>query len=400
MIALLLALLGPAAACEAVADVTVHTPTGPQAGWDVAWDNGVILRVGPGAAAGCSTRRLPSGQLTPGLVAFGTALGLVEVSMEGGSHDDGGGAEPVRAALQVIEGYNPRSVVIPVTRAGGITASVIQPSGGFIAGQLGAVRLAGDTWDEAVLSRASGVRLSLREPGGVAAGILRLEELLDDAAALTRAGARGLEISEALSASRRDLEVMAQVAQGALPLVVEADQASDIEAVLRLRERRKLRVIVVGGAEAWLVAPQLAAAKVPVVIRPFVYGAGSFDQVHGREDNGALLRAAGVEVIIGAGDTHNARAMRFAAGNAVRGGMSHADALRAITEAPATAFGLGGRGRIAVGAPADLALWTGDPLDTAGRLAAVWIDGAERSLSTRQTALVDRWRDVKPVWAE
>jgi imidazolonepropionase-like amidohydrolase len=230
--------------------------------------------------------------------------------------------------------------------------------------------------------------------------LLRLEELLDDAAALTRAGARALEISEALAASRRDLEVMALVGQGALPLVIDADQASDIEAVLRLQARRKLKVILVGGAEAWLVAPQLAAAKVPVVIRPFVYGPGSFDQIHGREDNGALLRAAGVEVIIGAGDTHNARAMRFAAGNAVRGGMSHADALRAITEAPAAAFNLGGRGRIAVGAPADLALWTGDPLDIAGRLSAVWIDGVGLPLTTRQTALVDRWRDVQPVWGE
>jgi imidazolonepropionase-like amidohydrolase len=156
-------------------------------------------------------------------------------------------------------------------------------------------------------------------------------------------------------------------------------------------------VVVVGGAEAWLVGGALAAAKVPVVIDPYQAGPSSFDQVHARADNGALLRAAGVTVAIHGPSAHQARSLRFIAGNAVRGGMSHVDALAAITSVPASLLGLKDRGRIEVGAHADLAVWTGDPLDIPARLAMLTIGGVEVELISRQTELVDRWRDLGPV---
>ena len=56
----------------------------------------------------------------------------------------------------------------------------------------------------------------------------------------------------------------AGVLDGKLPLLVEADRATDIEAALTLARDFKLRIVILGGAEAWQVAPQLAAAKVPV----------------------------------------------------------------------------------------------------------------------------------------
>jgi imidazolonepropionase-like amidohydrolase len=187
------------------------------------------------------------------------------------------------------------------------------------------------------------------------------------------------------------------VVSGELPLVVHADRASDIEAVLRLTREQKIRTILVGAAEGWLLADALADAKVGVVIDPFVYGAGSVDQLHGRADNAALLRAAGVQVAISGGDTHNARTLRFAAGNAVRGGMSHADAIAAITRVPAELFGVSDRGVLRDGARADLAAWSGDPLEPSSRLLLLVIDGEVQPLRSRQTELVEAWREVPRV---
>src|SRR5690606_1370294 len=157
------------------------------------------------------------------------------------------------------------------------------------------------------------------------------------------------------------------------PLLLHVDRASDLEATLAFADAERVRVVIAGGAEAWLVADALAARRVPVIVDPFVVGAGSFDQLHGRADNAALLHAAGGPVAIGTFATHNARSLRFVAGNAVRGGMPHDAAIAAITRVPAEAFGLAGRGVLRTGAVADLAAWTGDPLEIATRLSGLWL---------------------------
>jgi hypothetical protein len=55
----------------------------------------------------------------------------------------------------------------------------------------------------------------------------------------------------------------------------------------------------------------------------------------------------------------------------VLAGLSPVEALRAATSAPAEAFGLGGRGRIAPGARADLVLVEGDPSANIGATRAI-----------------------------
>ena len=57
-----------------------------------------------------------------------------------------------------------------------------------------------------------------------------------------------------------------------------------------------MRIAIAGGAEAWKVAPQLAAAKVPVFVDPLANLPGDFDQIGATLENAARLRAAGVQV--------------------------------------------------------------------------------------------------------
>jgi imidazolonepropionase-like amidohydrolase len=82
------------------------------------------------------------------------------------------------------------------------------------------------------------------------------------------------------------------------------------------------------------------------------------------------------------------------AGNAVRLGMDHDAAIRAVTEAPADAFGLRGYGRIEAGAVANLVVWSGDPLQASTRVEHVFVHGREQSLETRQTLLLERYRTL------
>src|SRR5690606_11202751 len=71
-----------------------------------------------------------------------------------------------------------------------------------------------------------------------------------------------------LSLSRADLEALIPVVEGRMPLIVTADRASDIQQVLRLAREEGLKIILDGAAEGWLVANEIAAANVPVLVHP------------------------------------------------------------------------------------------------------------------------------------
>ena len=184
------------------------------------------------------------------------------------------------------------------------------------------------------------------------------------------------------------------VVQGNLPLVVHAHRASDIEAALRLADDLKLKIVLSGASEAWMMADDLARRKVPVIIDPLQDLPQRFDRLHSRSDNAAILQRAGVRVIIATYAAHQSRLLWQHAGNAVRTGMDHDAAIRAVTETPADAFGLTGYGRLEKGAVANVVVWSGDPLQVSTHVEHVFIRGREQSLETRQTLLRDRYRTL------
>ena len=138
----------------------------------------------------------------------------------------------------------------------------------------------------------------------------------------------------------------------------------------------------------------MEGSKVAVVVDPMVYGPGGFDQINARSYNPELLAKAGVTVLMSTFDTHQVRKLRQVAGNAVRSGMRWEDALLAVTEWPAQVFGLTKQGRIEVGAAGIVVLWSGDPFELSTEVVAMWIDGRQIDLRTRQDQLFLRWRKL------
>jgi imidazolonepropionase-like amidohydrolase len=133
-----------------------------------------------------------------------------------------------------------------------------------------------------------------------------------------------------------------------------------------------------------------------VVIDPVENAPESFDRLGARADSAALLERAGVTVLLSTFSTHNARKLRQWAGNAVREGMTHAGALRAVTAAPAQVFGLKRLGTLRPGQRADLVVWSGDPFEPLTQVERVLIGGRDISLRHRQRALAERYRLLPP----
>ncbi|MDI3286404.1 amidohydrolase family protein [Polyangium sp. 15x6] len=395
-----------AAAPMAIVGGRVHTGTGEiLEDATILVEKGLVQKIGKGLAVppGVTTIDAKGAIVTPGFVDALTSIGLVEISLEDSTHDDDrGGKDPIRAAFRAADGYNPASTVVGITRAEGVTSAAVVPLGGVFSGQSAWADLDGDTRESALAQGPLALHVHLDgsslggDRGGPAAALLRAREVFDDARTFQKnRAAWERNQSRPFAASRLDLEAVGDALAGRVPVVFHVERASDILAAVALAKEFGLRPVIAGGAEAWKIAPRLAESKTPVIVNPLEPGPTSFHTLGMRDDNAALLYAAGVPVVITTADTHNARKLRQVAGNAVRAGLPHAAAIAAITRAPAEALGLGAKyGTLAPGKVANLVVWSGDPLEIASRPLAVVIRGKKVDLANRQSALFTRYRKL------
>ena len=378
----------------------------------------VIIRDGKITAVGADVA-IPEGAqridatgkwVTPGLVDAATVLGVSEISAVGGTNDASAeGKDNVAAAFRVADGLNPASIYLSPTREDGITTVVIHPDNGLFAGQSAVVEIVDGSATDMIVRQSAAMFANLnsaRQVGAQSRGevLMRVREILDDARTYAR---RRADFERAqtrpFAASRLDLEALQPVLAGRLPLLVAVEKASDIQAALRIAKEFGIRIIIGGGAEAWMVADELAAAHVGVLTGAMNNIPRNFNMLGSRQENAALLRAAGVDVALignaGGGDEEqfNVRNIRYEAGNAVAYGMKWDDALRAITLAPAQLFGVSDRiGSLQPGRDANVVVWNGDPFEFATRPEHVFVRGKEYHDVSRQDLLMQRYKQLPP----
>jgi len=375
--------------------------------------DGKIVAVGRDVAVPSDAQRIDAtGKIvTPGLVNAATELGLSEIGAVSSTREYGApqAENGITAAFMPWEGLNPTSVLLAPARQAGVTTVLVAPQGGLISGQAGVVHLVPGTVQDMILRSPVGMVAALgpgRGPNGGsrAETLMRLREVLDDARVYRtrRADFERAQIRP-LAASRLDLEALQPVLDGRLPMIIAADKSSDIEAAMKLAKDYGFKLILAGGAEAWMVADKLAAARVPVLTGAMNNIPESFATLGQRQENAGLLQKAGVQVSVignaGGGDeeSFNVRNIRFEAGNAVAYGMDWDAALRAITLTPAETFGIADRvGSLAPGRSGDVVVWSGDPLEFATQPEHVFIAGREVVQPSRQDLLEQRYKTLPP----
>ncbi len=158
-----------------------------------------------------------------------------------------------------------------------------------------------------------------------------------------------------------------------------ADRSSDILNAIDFAKEFNLDAVIEGGSEAYLVADQLAEAKIPIVLGSFM-GSGLHrnDQYRRQLDrSAAVLADAGVKWVVGSG-VSDGPSGRFVLLNAqlVAANVSDVDPLRMVTRDAAEFLGVGDRfGRLAPRRAADVVVWSGDPLAAGTRVERVYVDG-------------------------
>lgn len=330
------------------------------------------------------------GILTPGFIASNNLLGLVEVGAVSRTRD--GSDKKADITFDASLAFNPQSSLIPYARKGGITSSIVMPSGGegVFTGQSFVVNLSA-SFDSVIVSQHAVIAdFGSKTKGSRAINLQSFANTLEDAnkALLEKNKSKKKDKDKPV---KRAQQVINSLLKGEKTLLAHVDRATDILVLLTLKEQYKLDLVLVGASDAIIVADKIAKADVAVMTSAIANLPSSFDSLHNSLGNVALLQEAGVKVVISnSGESYNINQLRFDAGIAVANGLASTDALAAITANAADVFKLNS-GRISVGKNADLVLWSADPFEISTKVNAIWINGQAVTTVSRQDALRNRY---------
>lgn len=402
----------------AITGATIHTMVEGEEpienGW-VLFEDGKITGVGSGDRMFIATTRIIDGSgkhVYPGMIAANTRLGLTEIASVRAMRDysETGNIKPeVRAVVAV----NPDSTLLPVARSNGILLVGSFPTGALVSGQAGVIKLDGWTYEDMTANANAGIILNwpsvrdrYRSFGGgqtlseddVRRRLDAVDELFDTAEAY-----RDSKAADPNTPVDLRLEAMQSVlpgAEGQKPLIINADSVERIQSAVTWAAGRGLKVIIMGGRDAPLLAGLLKKHDVAVIVR----GVHNFPRRNDSDYDEAFtlparLDAAGVRWCLSPGNIdENVRNLPYEAAMAVAYGrelgFDETDAMASITRDAAQIVGVGENyGTLEAGKSATLLLTDGTPLEMTTTIESAFIDGARVDLSNKQTVLRDRYRE-------
>lgn len=393
---------------------TIHTISGEVfTSGTILFDKGTISAVGTSLAIPADAERIDlSGKhVYPGLINAYTTLGLTEIGSVRGTVDisETGTINPnVRAEVAV----NPESELIPVARSGGITVAATAPGGGIISGLSAAMMMDGWTWEDMTLK--SGLGLVVNWPSMVYAPSpfsrqskedwqkQRDEQLksLRDAFADARAYMMAKKAEEQKGIKYHDIDprwqAMIPVLEGKIPVFVNANELTQIQATVTWAGQEGLKLVIVGGRDAWRVTDQLKAKDIPVIATAILSAPirrwEDYDEVFSLP---AKLQKAGVRFCItGENNPSMSRNTAHHAAMAAAYGLPKEDALKAITLYAAQILGIANRvGSLEPGKDATLIITNGDPLELETTVEQVFIQGKRVDLRDKHKILYQKYQE-------
>lgn len=342
--------------------------------------DGRIIDVGPMAFCPKDDEKYDLSGLTiyPGFIDAHCHLGMWEdgLSFEG---DDGNeDTDPATPHLRALDAINPADYSFKEALEAGVTAVVTGPgSANPVAGQMVAIKTYGKRVDDMVIKAPMAMKFALGEnpkntyhskdetPSTRMATAAIIREQLKKAQRYQR-DILAAEEDEETDEPEIDVksEALAEVVEGNIQSHFHAHRSDDIFTAIRLAKEFDLDLVLVHCTEGYLNAEKLAEEKARAIVGPLICTRTKPELSNERDENAAILKKAGVEVAICTDHPEvPIQYLPLSAGIAVRAGMDHDDAVRAITSVPAKILGLSDKiGSIAPGTDADIVVFKGDPL--------------------------------------
>lgn len=348
----------------------------------------------------------------PGLIDSETHLGLSEIEAERMTNDLIELSDEIMPHMHVSDAFHAESVVIPVTRINGVTNALVAPANqDTLPGQDAFIQLAGRSAEEMLMVRDIALPLNFT-------GKQRRNENFQNAKyPMTRMGMaaqlrqsfldaqdydRKMTVYESKKASgdakaeppKSDLklEALLPYLHGKKPVVLAAEEPSDLLTALDLANEFHLKVILNHLEHSASLLDKVAATGFPVIVGPIYEQPKEWERYDAVFKVPAEMAKRGIKIAFASYDTHNSRNLPYAAGYAVAFGLPHDEALKAITLNPAQIWGVDDRlGSLDTGKLANVVVANGDPLDVKTDVKHVFINGEEIPLVSKQTELRDQY---------
>ncbi|TVP58566.1 MAG: hypothetical protein EA351_03380 [Gemmatimonadales bacterium] len=379
---------------------TLHTVTdGVIENGTLVFEDGRITAMGTDVSipSGAEQIDIAGLHVYPGLINGNSHVGLFEiggwdVTIDTNEYGD------INPNMRAQVAVHPESRHIGTTRNSGALVTLATPSGGRISGLAAALNLDGWTFEQMTLRGE--VALMVNWPGGggnqYRNGVQEIREAFARARAYkTAADAADAGQGPALNFDAR-WEAMRPVFDGEIPVIVSESQPERIRDAVEWAEEEGVRMILMGGGDADLIADFLVENDIPVLLTSVQTSPNrDWAPYDDRYNLPARLADAGVRFgIVGGTSAAYSNRLPWEAGVTMAFGLSPDQALRSVTIDVAEILGIADRvGSLAEGKDATLLITTGHPLEYTSAIERAFIEGRDIDLVDAHREFYDRYSE-------
>tara|TARA_B100000131_G_scaffold74587_1_gene70973 strand:+ start:6564 stop:7883 length:1320 start_codon:yes stop_codon:yes gene_type:complete len=394
----------------------IHTISNGVIKGSILFDKGKIIRISDyiSPPRNAEVINLDGKHVYPGLISAVSRVGLVEINAVDvtNDHSERGNFNPnVRANVA----YNPDSHIIPTTRSNGVLIANVTPGSGVVSGQSTIMMMDGWTWEDATFSHPTGLHINWPQMGVRSGGgrwmrmsparqverrdkaLKELDNMIKDGRAYARL--RQTKTRTAKDYHDKDLrwESMIPYVEAKLPIFVHANEIRQIEAAVNWANRHELKIIIVGGKDAWLNTEILLENKIPVIYEVVTaLPSRRFEDYDQAYKSPLMLYQAGVKFCISSSrsDAYRVRNLPNQAAMAAAYGLPKEVALRSITLSAAEILGIESQvGSLEAGKDATLFISTGDPLEIRTNVVQAYIQGRKLDMGDKHKSLYNKYQE-------
>ena len=333
--------------------------------------------------------RVPGSLIMPGLIEAHCHMGITEEKKGTEGDDCNETVDPVTPWLRAVDAVNSMDAAFDDAVRAGITSAMIGPgSSNVVGGQFAFLKTRGRRVDDLVVKAPAAMKVALGENPKVnysgqgkspstrmaIAGMLREE--LTKASAYADRKERAADSGEDFQEDFR-MECWLPVLRREIPLKAHVHRVDDIFTAVRIAREFGLKMTLDHCSEGHMIAEELAAGGFPAIVGPDLASRNKIEvQNMAFKTVGVLNRAGVMTAVTTDHPVSLIQSLPLCAGLAVKSGLDLEEGYRAITIHPAIICGVADRvGSLEVGKDADIAIFTGNPMEVFSRTLYTIIDG-------------------------
>ena len=323
----------------------------------------------------------------PGLIDAHCHVGMTEEKWGMAGEDCNEPTLPITPHLRAMDAVNPMDPAFHDAIMAGVTSLMTGPgSSNVVGGQSLFMKVQGRCIDNMVVKAPAAMKVAFGENPKNDYG----EKGVMPASRMAIAGMLREELYKAclyqerwdkgeIGPGDRDfrMECWLPVLRGEIPLKAHAHRADDILTAIRIAKEFNLRMTLDHCTEGHLIADEIAASGFPAIVGPDLSARSKIEIKNMSFKTAGVLERAGVKTAIMT--DHPVSLIRYlplCAGLSVKQGLSFEGGLRAVTVHAAQICGVSDRvGSLEAGKDADIAIFSGNPLEVQVKTLYTIIDG-------------------------